>query len=183
MTGLPDVAGLQHRLEQARLLQPLERLVQQPFQGRTAELDRMRRFACARPAGGPGPGTDSPGLIIHGPGGMGKSTLLAKFLLDGIHGHTSGFPFAYIDFERPTLSVQEPITLIAEMARQLAIQYPDHHPELDALVDECHQTARSQREGQDRVTQLHGLATTRSVLGRSSSQEFQLLATERETGL
>ncbi|MFI1869797.1 ATP-binding protein [Streptomyces jumonjinensis] len=183
MTGLPGIAGLQHRLEQARLLQPLERLVQQPFQGRTAELDRMRRFACARPAGGPGPGTDSPGLIIHGPGGMGKSTLLAKFLLDGIHGHTSGFPFAYIDFERPTLSVQEPITLIAEMARQLAIQYPDHHPELDALVDECHQTARSQREGQDRVTQLHGLATTRSVLGRSSSQEFQLLATERETGL
>ena len=139
-----------------------------------------------RPGVTPRPALDSapvPPLVIHGPGGMGKSTLLAKFLLDSVHGHTAGFPFAYIDFERPTLSIHEPVTLIAEAARQLGIQYPAHRAELDALADECQQAARSQREGQDRVTQLHELATTRSVLGRSSSQEFQLLATERETDL
>ncbi|MER6917109.1 ATP-binding protein [Streptomyces sp. NPDC000594] len=144
----------------------------------------------APPADTPGPGAPGAGpmppvapLVVHGPGGMGKSTLLARFLLDGIHGGTRGFPFAYVDFERPTLSVQEPVTLIAETARQLAVQYPAHRAAFDALVTECHRTARSQREGRDRVTQLHTLATTRSLLGRGSSKEFQTLATTRETDL
>ncbi|MFK4225901.1 AAA family ATPase [Streptomyces sp. NPDC019890] len=197
-SGLPDARALQHSLERARLLQPLERLAQGTFHGRTRELEELRSYidlpteaeadaARAEQAGGnPSAGLDSapvPPLVIHGPGGMGKSTLLAEFLLDSVHGHTAGFPFAYIDFERPTLSIHEPVTLIAEAARQLGIQYPTHRAELDALADECQQAARSQREGQDRVTKLHELATTRSVLGRSSSQEFQLLATERETDL
>ncbi|WP_406277063.1 ATP-binding protein [Streptomyces sp. NBC_00191] len=179
MTGLPDIGELQHTLERARLLQPLERLVQQPFQGRGRELDELRDYI-----GTPSDSaTPVPPLVIHGPGGMGKSTLLAKFLLDSIHERERSFPFAYIDFERPTLSIHEPVTLIAEAARQLGIQYPAHRDELEALAYECQQTARGQREGQDRVTQLHELATTRTVLGRSSSQEFQLQATERDTDL
>ncbi|MFI0714680.1 ATP-binding protein [Streptomyces inhibens] len=190
-TGLPDTAELQHALERARLLEPLERLLRCPFQGRTRELAEMRDYVAlpggsvgskvpADPTGHPAP---VPPLIIHGPGGMGKSTLLAKFVLDNVHDPAGGFPFAYIDFERPTLSIQEPVTLIAEAARQLGIQYPAHRAELDALADECQQAARSQREGQDRVTQLHELATTRAVLGRRSSHEFHLLATGRETDL
>ncbi|MFF8960204.1 AAA family ATPase [Streptomyces sp. NPDC014894] len=183
--GLPDPAALQHALERARLLQPLERLVRRPFQGRARELAEVRRHVHGEdgpgsPGGASGP---APPLVIHGPGGMGKSTLVAKFLLDSIGDRDPGFPFAYIDFERPTLSIREPVTLVAEMARQLGIQYPAHQEELTALVDECRRTARSQREGEERVTQLHRLATTRSLLGRGSSQEFQLLATERETGL
>ncbi|MGW1375963.1 ATP-binding protein [Streptomyces sp. NPDC002446] len=190
VTGLPDAAELQQALERARLLQPLERLVRRPFQGRARELEELRRYAglpggsaeagCLPTGGRPAP---APPLVIHGPGGMGKSTLLAKFVLDGARACGARFPFAYIDFERPTLSLREPVTLIAEAARQLGIQYPAHRAELDALADECQQAARSQREGQDRVTQLHELATTRAVLGRRSSQEFQMLATGRETDL
>ncbi|MET7717922.1 AAA family ATPase [Streptomyces sp. NPDC005407] len=196
MSGLPDVEELQRTLERARLLLPLERLVREPFQGRARELDELRDYvgtpaesaAGSRNEAATASGTGSrsapvPPLVIHGPGGMGKSTLLAKFLLDSVPDHNPDFPFAYIDFERPTLSIHEPVTLIAEIARQLGIQYPAHRAELDALADECQQAAHSQREGQDRVTQLHQLATTRSVLGRSSSQEFQLLATERETDI
>ncbi|MET7619251.1 AAA family ATPase [Streptomyces sp. NPDC005408] len=190
MSGLPDTEELQHTLERARLLQPLERLVQAPFQGRTGELDELHDYigtsaVSATPADSAAgaPPAPVPPLVIHGPGGMGKSTLLAKFLLDSIHDRGLGFPFAYIDFERPTISIHEPVTLIAEVARQLGIQYPAHRAELDALADECHRTARSQREGQERVTQLHELATTRSVMGRRSSQEFQLLAGEREGDL
>ncbi|NUK22003.1 ATP-binding protein [Streptomyces lunaelactis] len=196
MNGLPDAGELQHTLDRARLFQPLERLVRGTFQGRTHELDELRGYvgmpvesasARLKQAGRRlSTGTHHasvPPLVIHGPGGMGKSTLLAKFLLDSSHDHTPEFPFAYIDFERPTLSIHEPVTLIAESARQLAIQYPSYRAELDALAEECQQAARSQREGQERVTQLHQLATTRTVLGRRSSQEFQLLATERETDL
>lgn len=188
MAGLPDATELQHALERTRLLEPLERLVRRPFQGRDHELEELRRFvglpdaavALGQPAGYPAP---MPPLVIHGPGGMGKSTLLAKFLLEGARDPGGGFPFAYIDFERPTLSIQEPVTLIAEVARQLGIQYPAHRVELDTLAEECQQAARSQREGQDRVTQLHELATTRTMLGHRSSQEFQLQATGRETDL
>ncbi|MEU9501643.1 ATP-binding protein [Streptomyces sp. NPDC048196] len=192
MTGLPDTGRLQRALERARLLEPLERLVRRPFQGRAAELAELHAYVAlpraaappgppaAPPGGGPGP---VPAMVIHGPGGMGKSTLLAKFLLDSVHDPAGGIPFAYIDFERPTLSVHEPITLIAEAARQLGIQYPAHRAELDALAEECQQVARSQREGQERVTQLHELAATRAVLGRSYSQQFQSAAIGRETGL
>ncbi|MFD8546487.1 ATP-binding protein [Streptomyces sp. NPDC059649] len=192
VTDLPDTGRLQRTLERARLLEPLERLVRRSFQGRARELAELRAYvglpgAAAPPAPPPaGPGgrpAPIPPMVIHGPGGMGKSTLLAKFLLDSVHDPAGGIPFAYIDFERPTLSIHEPVTLIAEAARQLGIQYPAHRAELDALAEECQQVARSQREGQERVLQLQELAATRAVLGRDSSQEFQSAATGRETGL
>ncbi|MFG2093371.1 ATP-binding protein [Streptomyces sp. NPDC048612] len=191
VTGLPDTAELQLTLERARLLEPLERLVRSPFQGRARELAELREYvdpsggaaaAGAEPDGRRRPGPVPP-LVVHGPGGMGKTTLLAKFVLDSVHDPAGCFPFAYIDFERPTLSIQEPLTLIAEAARQLGIQFPAHRTELDALAHECQEAARSQREGQERVSQLHELATTRAVLGRRSSQEFQSLAAGRETEL
>lgn len=191
-TGLPDLAELQLTLERARLLDPLKRLVRSPFQGRTRELAELRDYVVpsvgptapgARPDGAPQHPGPVPPLVVHGPGGMGKTTLLAKFVLDTLHDRAGCFPFAYIDFERPTLSIQEPLTLIAEVARQLGIQFPAHRAELDALAHECQEAARSQREGQERVSQLHELATTRAVLGRRSSQQFQSLAAGRETDL
>ncbi|WP_158827656.1 AAA family ATPase, partial [Streptomyces sp. NRRL S-118] len=188
VTGLPDSADVTRALDRARLLEPLERLAQGPFLGRTGELRALGAYTglTAAPAGPEGPaepGAPTGPLVVHGPGGIGKSTLLARFLLDGVHHLAPGFPFAYIDYERPTLSVHEPITLIAEMARQLGVQYPSHRADLEALADECQEVAGSEREGQERVSQLHRLATTRAVLGRRSSQEFHLLAAERETAL
>ncbi|MYT34104.1 MULTISPECIES: ATP-binding protein [unclassified Streptomyces] len=191
--GLPDPAELRTALARARLLEPLRHLAAPQFQGRAEELARLRAYVCgsgagrdSAPTGSGAPPAFVPPLVIHGPGGMGKSTLMAKFLLDGLAGSADGsvaaFPFAYIDFGRPTLSIREPVTLIAEMARQLAVQYPEFGTELEALADECQRAAATQREEQERVTQLHQLATTR-VLGSDSSEEFQRVATARETGL
>ncbi|MDH2388840.1 ATP-binding protein [Streptomyces sp. HNM0663] len=178
MSGLPEVGGVRARLERARLMQPLERLLRDPFVGREAELGELRGFVDGRAAGR----APSPPLVIHGPGGVGKSTLLAAFLLDSLR-RTPGFPFTYIDFERPTLSVHEPVTLIAESARQLGIQYPAFRAAFDVLEDECRRTARSQRARQEQVVQLRGLATTRAGPGRRSSEQFQLSAVEEETEL
>ncbi|WP_267243425.1 ATP-binding protein [Streptomyces sp. PR69] len=178
MSGLPEAGGVQARLERARLLQPLERLLRDPFVGREAELGELRGFVDGRAAGR----APSPPLVIHGPGGVGKSTLLAAFLLDSLRS-TPGFPFAYIDFERPTLSVHEPVTIIAESARQLGIQYPAFRDAFDALEEECRRTARSQRARQERVVQLRRLATTRPGPGRRSSEQFQLAAIEEESEL
>jgi GTPase SAR1 family protein len=65
-------------------------------------------------------------LLIHGPGGVGKSTLLAKFLLDHLTetNPADRFPYAYLDCDVSSLSVLEPLTVLAEAARQLATQYP-----------------------------------------------------------
>ncbi|WP_374985273.1 AAA family ATPase [Streptomyces fradiae] len=218
VTGLPDADAVRAELEQARLLAPLERLVRVPFVGREAELAALRDhvYAPGPPQGAP-PSVPSP-LVVHGPGGMGKSTLLATFLLDslrepggardlvrgegsgvrdgsGVRGESGGardagggarafpFPFAYIDFERPTLSVYEPVTLIAEVARQLGVQYPAFRTELDALAAACLEEARAQRAEEERVVELNRLATTRANLGRRSSQRFLTDASERESAL
>ncbi|MCX4539558.1 ATP-binding protein [Streptomyces sp. NBC_01565] len=179
--GLPDPDDVQRRLERARLLQPLRRLVESPFCGRAEELEQLRRYVEA-PAAPP-----QPPLLIHGMGGTGKSTLLAKFLLDSLQPPGAGarfpFPFAYVDFERPTLSVHEPITLIAEIARQIAIQYPGHRTGFEALAGECEETARAQRQEQSRVDELYQLSTTRSGVGRTAAEAFHSSARERETDL
>ena len=65
---------------------------------------------------------DNP-LVLHGPGGVEKSTVLAKFILD--HSDSDDrVPFVYIDFDRPGTLPQEPLTLLVEALRQLGAQYP-----------------------------------------------------------
>ncbi|MER7466076.1 hypothetical protein [Streptomyces sp. NPDC097981] len=191
---VPDPEHIQQLLERARLRQPFERLVQGRFCGRTAELEQLRAYTGLPadgpadapqpelqgldPADGAGPVKEPP-LLIHGPGGMGKSTLLAKFLVDV----PFGFPFAYVDFERPTLSVHEPVTLVAEIARQLGVQYPERRAAFDALAGECETTARTQREEQNTIDELYQLSTTRSGAGRGAAERFHTTARARETDL
>ncbi|MFB7371483.1 trypsin-like peptidase domain-containing protein [Streptomyces sp. NPDC056222] len=176
-TGLPDVDDVQHRLERARLLQPMERLIRETVHGRQRELDSLRSYIDlpAEPA--------EPPVLIHGVGGVGKSTLLAKFLVDSLHDSPAGFPFVYIDFERPTLSIHEPATMIAEFARQLGIQYPRHRAAFDALADECEETAASQRGERNQLDELFQLSTTRATLGRDYSAGFHSRASAREQEL
>ncbi|MFD9030132.1 trypsin-like peptidase domain-containing protein [Streptomyces sp. NPDC059567] len=176
-TGLPDVDDVQHRLERARLLQPLERLIQETVHGRQRELDSLRAYIAlpAEPA--------EPPVLIHGVGGVGKSTLLAKFLVESLHEAPAGFPFVFVDFERPTLSIHEPATMIAEFARQLGIQYPHHRAAFDALADECEETAASQRGERNQLDELFQLSTTRATLGRDYSAGFHSRASAREQEL
>jgi len=65
-------------------------------------------------------------LFIHGPGGIGKSTLVAQFVLS--HLAASGdqrLPFAYLDLERAALDPARPLTLLLEMQTQLIVQFPE----------------------------------------------------------
>lgn len=176
-TGLPDVDDVQHRLERARLLQPLERLIKDTVHGRQRELDSLRAYIAlpAEPA--------EPPVLIHGVGGVGKSTLLAKFLVESLRESPTGFPFVFVDFERPTLSIHEPATMIAEFARQLGIQYPRHRAAFGALADECEETAASQRGERNQLDELFQLSTTRATLGRDYSAGFHSRASAREQEL
>ncbi|MEU7071206.1 trypsin-like peptidase domain-containing protein [Streptomyces narbonensis] len=177
VTGLPPVEEVQHRLEEARLLQPMHRLLQGTFHGRAAELDSLHAYLALpeEPA--------EPPVLIHGVGGIGKSMLLARFLVDALADAPTRFPFAYLDFERPTLSIHEPATVIAETARQLGIQYPGHRAAFDTLADECERTAAAQRGERNELDELFQLSTTRATIGRDYSADFHSRASAREQEL
>ena len=52
---------------------------------------------------------------------MGKSTLVAQFLLE----HANRYlPFIYIDLDRPSIDPRNPVALLAEAQRQLSLQAP-----------------------------------------------------------
>ena len=69
---------------------------------------------------------ERPPLFVLGPGGGGKSTLIAKFILEHAEEQERAqFPFAYLDFDRPALTVREPVSLLIEIMRQLSDQYPE----------------------------------------------------------
>ncbi|MFE0653905.1 trypsin-like peptidase domain-containing protein [Streptomyces sp. NPDC059534] len=177
VTGLPSVDDVQHRLEKARLLQPMHRLIRGTFHGRTAELDTLHAYLALpeEPA--------EPPVLLHGVGGIGKSTLLAKFLVEALAASPTGFPFVFIDFARPTLSIHEPATVIAETARQLGILHPALRAEFDALADECERTAAVQRGERNELDELYQLAGTRATMGRDYSADFHARASAREQEL
>jgi hypothetical protein len=111
LDGLPDRKGLTNRLEWQQLLQPFRQLVGDHFRGRTKELYRIRAFF--RTTRRQRSIYQAKPLMIFGPGGVGKSTLLAKFILETVDEATiDNFAFCYWDFDRATLLPEEPVTLL-----------------------------------------------------------------------
>ncbi|HEU4766748.1 MAG TPA: hypothetical protein VFS77_05215, partial [Pyrinomonadaceae bacterium] len=137
LDNLPDPQTVARQLDQKRQRQPFEKLVGQHFSGREEQLRKLREYVgvleptsvwsrVKRKTESFLNWREKPPLMIYGPGGVGKSTLVAKFILD----HTNlnaiqRFPYAYLDFDRPGLLAEEPATLLVEAVRQLGIQYPD----------------------------------------------------------
>ena len=134
--GAPTVAQVREQVALATFLKPFRDLVGDNFQGRRRELDVLSDYVGVRRASS---GTEwiwrglrevfsfheKPPLMTHGAGGMGKSTLLAKFILEHASSQEKGkVPFVYVDFDRPAMSAAEPLTLLFEALRQLAVQFP-----------------------------------------------------------
>jgi cellulose synthase operon protein C len=180
VTGLPAEDDLARLLANRRLLEPLESLLRHRFEGRTRELERLRAHVGVLPATtwrgkvtGYGRAlsaragrTKTPlPLVVFGPGGIGKSTLVARFLLDHVSGPEGGFPFSYVDFERATVSIHEPMTMVEEMARQLAVQYPRHAAIFTSLAARFRDAARRHLDDQAETDEWQAIATTRT-LGR-----------------
>jgi hypothetical protein len=135
--GLPSEEEVSDRSAYLRLLAPFEAIAgDHVFRGRRRELDQLRSYI----------GVLSPesflrrlrsiavewtrperrrALSISGPGGVGKSALVARFMLE----HTrlpeeARVPFAYLDFDRADLDVGDPLGLCFEMIDQLDTQFP-----------------------------------------------------------
>ena len=134
--------ALQHKLrrryELLELLKPFQALVGEHFRGRTNELRKLAGYVgvttrstiaeIGRQMRGRVP------LSVHGPGGVGKSTLIARFILDHASAVEEGaLAFAYLDADRPTVVPEDPRLLVLEIARQLGIQFPEAGIDADRL--------------------------------------------------
>ncbi len=180
ITGVPEPQFVLQRIEVENLLSSFRFLVGDHFRGRTTELNKLSEYVGAMEATSVSSfvtrglrqifsWNDKPPLVLHGPGGVGKSTLLAKFILDHVmlmlpagnlaepasqdqDADPNRFPFAYLDFDRPSLIAEEPITLLIEALRQMEVQFPSSAKSLKHLRDSWNQrienrTARKRQPG------------------------------------
>ena len=126
------------QIERLLLTEPLQRLVTDGFFGRTDELRKLRSYVDELPSLSLRErlqrGVENifdifrtrPPLVIHGLGGVGKSTLLAKFLLDHAGPEQpKPIPFIYLDFDRGQLDPSQPDTILQEAFRQIKVQFPE----------------------------------------------------------
>ena len=164
-TNMPSLAEVRRYLERAELLEPLRILtgttggwdgfaVEDRFVGRREELRELRAFVdelasegvlesvtrgIGRVVRGVESVFDGRGVgvfVIEAGGGLGKSTLMAKFVLDHALKQSRPFPFAYFDFDRATLQPLEPRQLLLEAIRQVVLQFPAAGPEADKLCQQ-----------------------------------------------
>jgi len=132
--GLPDRDVFDRTLRRRAAVSLFEHLVDRTFVGRAAELqvlrdyvgiaepsiwDRLRRFMASEL---------SPPLVIWGPGGVGKTALIGKFLLEHVDAPRAGwFPFAYLAFDSRALNIRDPSTLLVAATDQLEDQISADH--------------------------------------------------------
>jgi hypothetical protein len=145
---LPKLEDLDREIDLRRLLFQFERMVGQVpgaggsarpdrFFGREAEKEKLRGYVgviaaetfafaasravqeVARAIAGRKP------MSVWGIGGVGKTTLIAKFMLEHAQVGASRFPFAYLDFDRATISARQRGGLLAEMCLQVGSQFPE----------------------------------------------------------
>jgi hypothetical protein len=113
----PPTDLVRRRVARLQFLKPLHEQVGPHFTGRNEELSRLDDYT----AGSSG----QPPLFLCGLSGCGKSALISEFILNNTEPDGSvRIPFAYVDLDRPEFSGDELVSLLIEVMRQLAIQYP-----------------------------------------------------------
>ncbi|PUZ25337.1 hypothetical protein DCC81_13620 [Chitinophaga parva] len=182
---LPPIAAVRNRIETIEMLTPLKHLTgiyvdgsfQSLFRGRKTELANLRKYVGVAPPKGLletvsriwdnlFSSSKNP-LLVFGMGGIGKSTLLAQFILEHAEAHRKDrFPFVYLDFDRPQLDALQPETLLIEAARQLSIQYQDV-PEIGGAF------AAFYRSWNEALAESVGAGSSEAIYLRSAAASVQ----------
>lgn len=135
---LPTIDELDRNIRRRRIIEQFERMCGKDYEtrivGRDDELEKLRGFVGSiGPSIGnvlnraisnvrrtiAGRGT----FVIWGTGGVGKTTLISRFMLEHIEAADKTFPFAYLDFDRPSVSPRDPFGLFAEICLQVSSQF------------------------------------------------------------
>lgn len=126
----PGKDAIESRLALLDVTRAVRRLAEAGCLGRDAALAQLHLYR--RRDGRPAPGPPEPPMVVHGIGGVGKSTLVARFVLDLYEERldpTTGL-FAYLDLDRPTLADCTPATLLSDITAQVAAQVARHRRRL-----------------------------------------------------
>ena len=179
--SLPSVEMVQAIIDRNEVPAVFEKMAGNNFTGRKAELEMLREYVEVLP-----PSTNlrgfnrqvrrwlglerKPPLVIHAPGGAGKTTLISKFLLEHMQvPEELKFPYVYLDFDNPRLALNDPNTIMSEAVRQLSVQYPSASAELKMfLKDERGQSLTQQSDVAsdsilDSSEAMHEMAAAASV--------------------
>jgi hypothetical protein len=143
-----EVEDLDREIEFRRLLRVFERMVGrrkeeggaeqvERFFGRDNEMENLRGYVGVIPSDSIA-GTARRALnwlsrtitgrapmAVWGVGGVGKTTLISKFMLEHAEAAVSRYPFAYLDFDRNTISARQRSGLLTEMCLQAGSQFKD----------------------------------------------------------
>lgn len=171
LADLPSPSALRRIIAQRGVLDPFRLLVGRPLKagpdgsedrvvGRSAQTERLRAYVGLREpeelkhyvtrtldsmwsAVTLGKDANRP-LLVRGIGGMGKSTLIGKFVLDHALFAEVTLPFAYLDFDRAALAPRQPLQLLIDIAVQLGLCLPQAEPELSKYRSDLRQTIDNQ---------------------------------------
>jgi hypothetical protein len=147
LADIPSRDEIREQLESRQAQDVLRRLAGDRFAGRARELDELREFAGMQPSRPPwlpiarlarefGPSSHRPApLAIYGPGGIGKSALVARLLVENLERPAeSRLPYAYYDLGRSQFRTSDPVALVSEWLRQLRREYSVSSKAIDAAV-------------------------------------------------
>lgn len=166
---------IERKLQLARLLEPL-RQITRTFSGRAAEMQQLRDYVGVLSTGSwLGDAKRAVGdflfkpvpkgpFLIHGPGGVGKTTLTAQFILEhALAAENQQFPFAYLDFDRPTVNAEEPVTILIEAVRQIGLQYDSAFAASERLGERWRARLASSADTESFVRDFTGFLETLEV--------------------
>ncbi len=155
--GLLNKKLLQNLYQRQQFFRQFERLTEN-FVGQKEHLDRINNYLDWMPKSGLLNKInqsfrniinwhEKAPLLIMGVGGVGKSTIVAKTILDHQQkDKDKSLPFVYIDFDLPGFSLQEPLTLLIEALRQISIQYPRYNRLTQHISERISDLIHSQNE-------------------------------------
>lgn len=199
---LPPLAEIDRELELRSLLAPFERMTGKRsgseasvrpdrFFGRDDEIEALRAYVGVVPADRFSQRLSRLGrallrlitghqpVNVWGAGGVGKTTLIAVFMLEHARAAASKFPFVYLDFDRSTISASNRAALLSEMCRQVGAQFAELTAPMTALRERLAPYARStgRNAESDEISRLLShLDSFRSLIdGAFSSQPFLLV--------
>ena len=126
----PGKDAIESRLALLDVTRAIRRLARSGCVGREAELARLHDYRRSRPKS-----SDleaEPAMVVYGIGGVGKSTLVARFAMDLYEesDNPDAGVWAYLDLDRPTLASCNAADIMADIIRQVAAQRPDERRKL-----------------------------------------------------
>ncbi|MGO7028743.1 ATP-binding protein [Rhizobium johnstonii] len=165
----PDRTAIERAWRRRSLFADFEALAA-GFVGRRRELQALHRFMDQ-------PAVAGRAIIVSGVGGVGKSALISRFVLDlSDERRDQAPPFIYLALDDPALDPVEPFTLLSAAASQLHVQVRNSGEfYAERAVDDVRQSLEAyMRERRGRKQRGSGAATQRARLAHLRGSDLEL---------